>query len=117
MRVIQRLGPYVDVIDARSPANHALVVRVGLRDESFQQLLHQNRATAVAQYYGIVQDGLLDVVHMFKGLKRPLMHGDDMQADRSVVVYSWRSKFDYVWTGGRQSGNPIPKTPPPNRVL
>jgi len=33
-----------------------------------------------------VQDGLLEAIHLFRGLKRPLMHGDDKEADKSVLV-------------------------------
>jgi len=117
MRSIQRIGPYIDIIEAWSPFDSGLVVKVGVREESFQQLVHHNLATAVAQYYGIVQDGLLQAVHAFQGLKRPLMHGDDMRADEGVFIYSWRSELDYVWTGSRFAGHPAQRTPPPNLVF
>ncbi len=117
MRTIQRLGPYVDIMEARAPDNRALVVKLGLRQDSFSQVLHHNLLTVVAQYYGIVQDGLLSAKHAFKGLKRPLMHGEDMGADKSVIIYSWRSEVDYVWTGSRFDGNPVRKIPPPSRVF
>jgi len=117
MRPIQRVGPYVDTTEARDPLNPALVVKLGLGGDSFQQNVRNALATTIAQYYGIVQDGLLDAIHLFKGLKRPLMHGDDKEADRSVLVYSWRPEFDYVWTGNPFEGNPIRKTPPPHRVF
>jgi hypothetical protein len=110
MRTIQPVGPYVDIVEARAPDNRALVVRLGLRQDSFSQILHHNLFTVVAQYYGIVQDGLLAARHAFKGLKRPLMHGEDMEADKSVIIYSWR-------TGSRFDGNPVRKIPPPNRVF
>jgi len=97
MKTIQRVGPYLDIVEARSPENHLNVVKVGVRSDSFQQLMHQNLSTAVAQYYGIVQDGLLDARHAFMGLNRPLMHAGDMEADRSVIVYSWRPQTDYIW--------------------
>ncbi len=117
MRTVQPVGPYVDTLEARAPDNPALVVKLGLRQDSFSQDLHHNLHTVVAQYYGIVQESLLSAVHAFKGLNRPLMHGDDMEADKSVIVYSWRSHFDYVWTGSRFDGKPIEKIPPPNRVF
>ncbi|MFZ3212372.1 MAG: hypothetical protein WA188_12740 [Terriglobales bacterium] len=117
MRPIQRVGPYVDITEARDPLNPALVVKLGLRGDSFQQSVRSALATTIAQYYGIVQDGLLNAIHLFKGLKRPLMHGDDKEADKSVLVYSWRPEFDCVWTGSQFDGNAIRKTPPPNRVF
>ena len=45
------------------------------------------------------------------------MHGEDMDADKSVIVYSWRSEIDYLWSGNRFSGNPVRKTPPPKQVF
>jgi hypothetical protein len=117
MRPIRPVGPYRDTVEARSPNNPALVVKLGIREESFKQFLHHNLLTAVAQYYGIVQDGILNAIHAFRGLKRPLMHGDDKEADKSVLVYSWRSDTDFVWVGSRFDGKPIEKVPPPNRVF
>jgi hypothetical protein len=117
MRTIRPVGPYRDVTEARAPDNHALVVNLGLRKDSFEQVLHHNLLTVVAQYYGIVQDRLLDAVHSFRGLNRPLMHDDDQQADKNVVVYSWRPETDYVWVGSRLDGNPVRKIPPLGRVF
>jgi hypothetical protein len=117
MKGIQRIGPYVDIVEARDPGNPVLVVKLGLRQDGFQQNMENALATTVAQYYGIVQDGLLKAVHLFKGLKRKLVHGDDKDADKNVLVYSWRSQVDYVWVGSRFKGKPVLKTPPPNRVF
>jgi hypothetical protein len=117
MKNIKRVGPYVDILDARSPENPLSVVKVGVRNDSFEGLVHQHLFTTVAQYYGIVQDGILDAIHAFMGLNRPLMHAGDMEADRNVIVYSWQPKVDYTWAGGRFDGSPTSKTPPPNRVF
>jgi hypothetical protein len=117
MKDIQRVGPYVDIVEARDPRNAALVVKLGLSGGSFQQNVHSGLKTIVAQYFGIVQDGLLNAIHAFKGLKRPLMHGDNKEADKSVIIYSWRPKTDYVWVGSRFDGNPTTKVPPPGRVF
>src|ERR1017187_437262 len=118
MRNIQRVGPYVEIVEARSPDNSSNVIRVGVREDSFQHLLHHNFATLVAQFYGMIQDGgLLQAGHAFKGLNRPLMHGEDENADKSVVVYSWRSEVDYVWVGSRFDGEPVQKVPPPDIIF
>lgn len=117
MRAIRPIGPYRDVTEARAPDNPLSVVTLGLRQDSFEQVLHHNLFTAVAQYYGIVQDGLLNAVHLFKGLKRPLMHGDDKEADKSVLVYSWCPTADCVWSPSRFDGNVILRPPPPARVF
>jgi hypothetical protein len=117
MRAIQPVGPYADVNEARDPSNSALVVKLGVGRDSFQQNVQNALATSIAQYYGIVQDGLLSAVHCFRGLKRPLMQDDDKDADKTFLVYSWRSEVDYVWPGSRFGGLPITKIPPPSRVF
>lgn len=117
MRTIRPIGPYRDVTEARAPENPASVVNVGVRQDSFEQVLHHNLFTAVAQYYGIVQDGMLNAVHLFKGLKRPLMHADDKEADKSVLVYSWRPPMDCVWSPSRFDGNVILRSAPSGRVF
>lgn len=117
MKEIQPVGPYRDIVEARSPLDSMLAVKVGLRNDSFSRVLHHNLSTSVAQYYGIVQHGLFQAVHAFKGLNRPLMHGDDMEADKSVIVYSWRPQHDYVWIGGQFGGKPVEKIPPRGLVF
>lgn len=118
MKAIQRVGPYLDIVEARDPLNSALVVKLGLREDSFKQLVQNGQKTPVAQYYGIVQDGILDAVHCFEGLKRSLLDGDEkIDVGGEVLVYSWRPVTDFVWSHSRFDGNPIPKVPPPNRVF
>jgi hypothetical protein len=117
MRTIQPVGPYRDIVEARSPLDPLLAVLVGLREDSFSPVLHHNLSTAVAQYYGIVQHELFHAVHAFKGLNRPLMDGEDMAADKRIVIYSWRPQKDYVWIGGQFGGKPVEKVPPRGRVF
>jgi hypothetical protein len=117
MRAIQRVGHYRDVIDAPSPYDPEKSVKLGLTAETFSLYSGHKLATAIAEYYGIVQDGILFARHAFKGLKRPLMLDDDVHADANVVVYSWRPHLDYEWSGTPFEGTPEPKTPPPERVF
>ena len=117
MRDIRRIGPYVDIIEARSPENHLLHVKLGLRSDTFHQFLQHQMSFKVAEYYGIIQNGLVDAVHAFKGLNRPLMYEMDMNADAGIIVYSWRPRYDYVWSHGRFNGNPTARIPPPRVVF
>lgn len=116
MKAIERVGPYVHIIEARSPENHLSHVKVGIIQSSMTDNVGHALSVKCAEFYGIVQEGLVDAVHAFRGLNRPLLHGDDMEADKRVVAYSWRPKFDYVWSHGRFHGNPTPRIPP-NHVV
>jgi hypothetical protein len=117
MRNIQPLGPYADTIEGYSQFDPEKVVRFGVRCETFQVMTRWGLATAVAQYYGIVEDHLIEARHAFRGLNRPLMYGGDMEADEKFIIYSWRPQFDYVWVGDRFKGNPEKRTPPPDLVF
>lgn len=95
MRAIRRVGIYADTVDAPSPQDPASTMKLGIRTASFQQYADRSLASAISQYYGIVQDDLMLARHLFRGLKRPLLHGGDQHADQDVLVYSWRSTVDY----------------------
>jgi hypothetical protein len=74
-------------------------------------------ATYVAQYYQLIRNEMMDTQHVFRGLERPLMLDGDMDADKSVLIYAWRPKWDYEWEGTPWDGRPIPKVPPLKRVF
>ena len=59
---------------------------------------------------GMVQDGMMDAQHLFKGLRRLLLLAEDMHADETVMVYTWRSPIDFEWHGTAQNGWPIERS-------
>lgn len=117
MRNIQGVGSYVDVVGAPSPEDPERAVKFGIRAATFREYQARGLFTAVAQYYGIVQDHMGCARHLFEGLKRPLMLGDDMHADESVFIYTWRYSVDFEWHGSRQDGFPVEMVPPAGRVF
>jgi hypothetical protein len=117
VRIAGRTGPYFEVLAAPSPDDPSQTVKVGVRNDTFQRYRKHGLVTSIAQYFGIVQEGLAETQHLFRGLERPLMHDADMDADERVLVYAWRPYCDYEWSGGPWDGNIIPREPPPNRVF
>jgi len=124
VRDVQPIGPYKDVVRMPSPTDSDKLLRsetfvqMGVQVDTFRKLLEFGLATAIAQYYGNVQEGLAfadDVVHLFKGLERPLMHESNMQADRDMLMYSWVPRRDWEWD--RSTQMPKARTPAPNRVF
>jgi hypothetical protein len=101
LRDFQPIGPYVDVISVPSPndRNRFLshdrerFIKLGLEEATIDRLRRFGLATTVAQYYGNVQEGLFfadDVVHLFRGLKRPLMHLDNVRGDQFWSIRGYR---------------------------
>lgn len=113
----ERIEPYFEFVDAPSPEDPSQTVKLGIRPFTFRRFVDLGFATGLAQYYGIVQDGLIVAEHAFRGLQRPLMLGDDMNADQTVVIYAWRPQFDCEWSGYPWDGNVVRLEPPPNRVF
>lgn len=81
-----------------------------------QRLVGLQRRTMVAQLYGNVRD-VRRAEHLFRGVKRPLMHGDDMNGDQDVLIYSWRPRYEYLWIGSQFNGSAAEVTPPGGRVF
>lgn len=117
MRVAGPAGPYFEIVEALSPEDYHRIVHVGVRYDTFSRHAAAGLKSAIAQYYGIVRNGLTNPTHAFQGLKRPLMHNGDVDADRTVVIYSWRPRIDWEWMGDRFSGQAISREPLPNSVF
>lgn len=117
VRISGRTGPYFEILEARSPDSPSEKVHLGVRYDTFRRYATLGLSSAIAQYYGIVQDGLMDAKHAFRGLVRPLMHNGDADADRTVIIYSWRPEADWEWRGDRFSGQVVRLEPPTHRVF
>jgi hypothetical protein len=113
MRNVEPIGPFKDCIAAWSPDDSRRTIRLGVRTDTFQQYAGRGLATVIAQYYGIVQSGLLSAQHAFKGVNRKLLDEEDLQAEGKIVIYSWRPLADYVWQGSFSDGAPTRVVPPP----
>lgn len=109
-------GPYWDIVTALSPDQEE-TIRLGVRRDTVRRVVGEKLSTVVAQYYGIVQEGLQNACHLFRGLKRPLFHDGDAEADGNVLIYSWRPKVDYVRAGSPYNGTPRPRSQVPGRVF
>lgn len=109
-------NPYYQIIEAASPDDREKVVNLGVRHVTMQRATARHRRTLVAQYFGIVRD-VRHAQHLFQGLNRPLLDGDDMKGDQGVLIYSWRPTHDYLWIGSQFDGSAAQVTPPARRVF
>lgn len=73
--------------------------------------------TTLGQYHGIVQTQLPDAVHLFQGVKRDLVLGDDKYADRRVLIYALTPPANFECRGGRDGVFPIPRPKPFGQVF
>jgi hypothetical protein len=108
----------IDYFEEIPPPNGAPggVVRLGVPKAVLSALGARHRNVMIAQYYGLVRY-LAHAAHLFEGIERDLMNGDDMEGDRSVLAYTWRPRQNYIWVGGPQSGSLAAIAPPPGQVF
>lgn len=123
MRDARPVGVYKDTAFLPDPYDKGTALEyggfahMGVHVDVFRRFQQLGLASAIAQYYGLVQQGMLfaDIAHLFKGLRRPMALDGNMKADEDVLVYSWRPEWDYEWDWKDQK--PIRRTPPPERVF
>ena len=77
----------------------------GLPADTMKEYGRRRQATAIAQFYTLVNNGLIMAKHIFQGVERDLYSDDDIDADKQKLVYTWKPVSDYIWTGGA-NGHP-----------
>ena len=114
---MSRNPEYQFIINGRSRKDPDRVVRFGVRADTFREYVRRGLRCRVAQYYGIIENGLCDAGHLFQGLNRPLDWEGDMEADKGVLVYTWVPPNDFVWVGGSFDGTIESRYPEPGKVF
>ena len=77
------------------------IVQLGVPQSRFRSLGGEDLRTAVGQFWGMVQPGLVLAKHCFRGLKRGMYVNGNADA---VVIYSWKSRYDYTWSRETDGG-------------
>lgn len=104
-------GKYLDKL-----TNNLIDVKFGLSLASLEKRAANHLFTEIAQFYTIVNDGLILTRHAFSGLERPLYCNDSSNGDKEKLVYTRKPTKDYEWSGGRD-GKPIRKDAPKGNVF
>lgn len=105
-------GVWVHCIDApicHGPKGEILedanVGTLGLLVTDLRQHASRGHSTAIAQFYGLLNSGLILTQHIFRGLQRPLLTAGDNGADKNKLIYSRKPSFDYRWSGTGTTGS------------
>ena len=72
---------------------------------------------AIGQMYGVVGTGLIHAQHVFQGLKRDMLVGDDDAADDKKLSVTWAARRDAVFAGDKFNGHLEYLETPANRVF
>ena len=103
------------IVEGLSQHDHKQRVKFALAHETVDVIVQAGLRTAYAQFAGIVEPRLTEAVLLFKGLKRPLFDGSNMNADASVLIYVLDPEYDVEWVGG--AGGHAECVPPPAGVF
>ena len=110
-------GEIVFLVDAKFLKDKELVdVKFGLRTAELKRRAKFGLFSEIAQFYTLVNDGLILTKHAFCGLERPLYCHDSCDGDQEKLVYSRKPMIDYEWVGGRD-GRPVRKNAPKGHVF
>lgn len=69
----------------------------GIPKRYTEQMRDRGTLVRLVQLIGIVGPGLVVARHIFRGLNRPLCEGDNMEADKTKLIYAWKPIYDYDW--------------------
>ena len=83
----------IETIDWDSPDPHS-TRKIGVSKVSVAQRAQRGQSWALGQLYGVASPGLINVNHIFQGLRRPMSVNGDKEADRRKLVFTWRANRD-----------------------
>jgi hypothetical protein len=95
MRQIAENGHLIYLIDGNDQSGKTKVF--GIAKDELERHHQRGSNVKLAQFLLLVAPGLILAEHIFRGLKRPLCDGEDMNADKAKLAFSWRPDFDYWW--------------------
>lgn len=108
---------FYTIIEAPDPDDRNKRVKLGVRHETVKQLKDAQLWTSMALLVDVVGHNLPFAAHVFRGLKRPLFDGKDMNADQDVVIYSFTPEEDVYWVNAADGGYSSRLPPPPGRTF
>ncbi len=123
MKLLSHGGRHVYVADAPiwEPDSPTLQGRdhllIGVMKKTLTAHAARGLSVYIGQLFGIVGPGLIFARHLFRGVKRPLMVGDDKKADGDKLIATWEQTRDVVLEGGPQSARLVYHAAPKSRVF
>lgn len=93
-------APYV-VVEGPSLKGDGSVAKYALTLDVLRGLGGRKQYSAIAQFYGLIVDGLILTTSIFQGLNRYLSCDGNREGDDGKFVFSRKPAYDYFWEGGR----------------
>lgn len=93
---IEQNNETVFIIDGICPFSKE-VAAFGITQTHIIKLSNRGATVRLTHLLKIVDPGLIIAQHVFRGLKRPLQYGEDLNGDASKLIYSWKPDYDYDW--------------------
>ena len=90
---------------------------LGITKEALTTIASRGLSTAIGQLYGVIAPGLIHAQHLFRGLKRPMMIGNNCGAAASRLIASWAQPRDARLVGTGQDPKLEYLDAPPNKVF
>lgn len=92
-------------------------LKIGITPEAIKARASRGLRHVIGQMYGIVGTGLIHAQHVFQGLKRDMLVGDDDNAAQKKLAVTWATNRDAVYAGDKSGGRLEYMDAPENRVF
>lgn len=124
MELLSQPGGHIFVAEAPiwDRSNESLIrngdhLLLGVTKETIKLGATRGMSVYLGQLYGVVAPGLIFTTHLFEGLKRGMLVGDDSNADKHKLVASWAQHQDAYLEGHRNDPTLKFRDGPKNRVF
>lgn len=84
---------FAETIDWRSTDPNA-VLKIGVPKAAIARRAGRGQTWALGQMYGVLATGLINVEHIFEGLRRPMCVENNMSADETKLTFVWTPRHD-----------------------
>ena len=109
-------GEQVYIAEGPSLTSPEVVVQYALRKDDLNAYVQRHQLSLIAQFYGLVVNGLILTKHCFKGLRRDLFCDGQQGGQSKKYALVRKPAYDYVWEGGR-NGKEVKKVAPDSSVF
>lgn len=74
-------------------------LKIGITRKTLMAKAQMGLSFQLGQFYGVVVPGLINAQHVFAGLKRDMLVGDDDHADEQKLAVTWAATRDAQLVG------------------
>lgn len=113
MPLLKQKGGTVFIAEAQDWRDQNDTIKMGIIMSQIDKRSDRSLKWMLGQLYGIIENGLINSVHIYQGLNRAMFVNGKADADTAKLVYCLKPNNDFTLTGDRFSPA-LEKSPKPD---